>query len=58
MNWVNWLFDALLSFLVAGLIFCFVAGFYTYEYESKCREQGGIPLKGVCMRVDTIKVVY
>lgn len=58
MNWVNWIFGTIMIFLVAGLIFCFVAGFYTYRWESKCREQGGVPLKGVCVKVDTIKVMY
>lgn len=58
MNWTNWLLGVLGIFLVVALIFCFVAGFYTYGYESKCREQGGIPLKGVCIKADTIKVTY
>ena len=58
MSWDNWFFGALMSFLVTGLIFCLVTRFYTYEYGSKCREQGGVPYKGVCMKVDTIKVMY
>lgn len=27
-----------------------------FEFEQACREQGGLPRNGVCLKVETIKV--
>ena len=44
--------------LCAFLVFFIIGGLSAYEFESKCREQGGVPVKGVCIKAETIKVVY
>lgn len=51
-------FKIFFGFLCTTLLVCFVGLFYSIRYENKCYEQGGIPVRGICIKAETIKVVY
>jgi capsular polysaccharide biosynthesis protein len=47
-----------LGLCICGVVFCLAMLPSTMKYEMSCREQGGIPVKGVCLKVETVKVVH
>jgi hypothetical protein len=50
-------FKITISSLVAVLIFCFVGLFHSVQFDLKCREQGGMPVNGVCLKVNPSIVI-
>lgn len=52
------IFKIVFGCLCALMLACFVGIFFNVLYEDKCRQQGGVPVKGVCLKAETIKVVY
>lgn len=51
-------FKIFFGFLCAILLVCLVVVFHNGLYKYKCREQGGVPVSNVCIKAETIKVVY
>jgi hypothetical protein len=47
----------ILGLCICGVVFCLAMLPSVMQYEMSCRTQGGIAVKGVCLKVETIKVV-